>query len=195
MPSKKAKKSTRRLRKNITVRKKKSRTPTSLSVFPDLSPQLQKKGEPTKLTRFTSKNVSIRDSKGQEYNAIIDDSLAYRRAPRGSNAQFVSKVVYGPKVEALTKKNYKKLKKGTKIYYDRGSSVLRGPFIFQNNIRDDLVLKVKDAAYDAEYLFTISVNKLNKEKIYMATSKKSIKGRGTRRRRKYKRRRRRGTRR
>ena len=33
------------------------RPPSSLSIFPDKSPQLQKQGEPTKLNQFTTKNV------------------------------------------------------------------------------------------------------------------------------------------
>ena len=41
---------------------------TSISIFPDKSPQLQEKGVPTRLNSFTTKNVSIRDSRGREFN-------------------------------------------------------------------------------------------------------------------------------
>ena len=90
---------------------------TSISVFPDKSPQLQEKGVPTRLNSFTTKNVSIRDSRGREFNAIINDRLAYRRAPRGQNVEDFSEILYGPNVVQLSKKNYKKMKKG-RITFD-----------------------------------------------------------------------------
>ena len=31
------------------------------------------------------KNVAIRNAEGKEFNAIINDRLAYKRAPRGQN--------------------------------------------------------------------------------------------------------------
>ena len=150
------------------MEKKKSKTPTSLSIFPDKSPQLQEKGVPTKLNAFTTKNVSIRDSKGREYNAIINDKLSYKRAARGQNVEDFSEVMYGPSVKPLTKINYKKLKKGDQIYYDRGSSAMRGPFFFVNITRGpEILMEVKDTSYDKKYLFSIAVNRLDKEKIYI----------------------------
>ena len=133
---------TRRLR-NIAFGKKKTRPPSSLSVFPDKSPQLQKSGEPIKLNTFTTKNVALRDSKGREYNAIINDRLAYRRAPRGQNAHDFSDTIYGPTAILLTNKNYKNLKIGDVVYYDRGSVALRGPFIFKGHRRGPELLLQK----------------------------------------------------
>lgn len=150
---------------------KSKKTQKTLSVFPDKSPQLQEKGVPTKLNTFTTKNVAIRDSKGREFNAIINDRLAYRRAPRGQNVEDFSEIIYGPNVVQLTSNNYKKLKKGSQIYYDRGSAALRGPFIFKNITRGpELLMEVKDTAYNKTYLFSIAITKLNTEKLYLITS-------------------------
>ena len=135
---------------------------------------MQEKGVPTKLNSFTTKNVAIRDSRGREFNAIINDRLAYRRAPRGQNVEDFSEIIYGPNVTQLTSTNYKKLRKGSQIYYDRGSAALRGPFIFKNVTRGpDLLMEVKDTAYNKTYLFSIPVSKLNSEKLYLITGGKS----------------------
>jgi len=172
--------------RHVALGRKKTKTPTSLSVFPDKSPQLQKKGEPTKLNPFTSKNIAIRDSKGREFNAIINGRLAYRRAPRGHNVHNLSPVIYGPRAEQLTKQNYKKLKRGTMLYYDRGSVVLRGPLKFQNVVRGPkLLMKVSDTVYPVEYLFTMAVDRLGNEKLYMVVDKKRT---DTRRKKKRRRR-------
>ena len=175
---KKQKKKKRTMRKTYSIQKrkafgrKKSKTPTSLSIFPDKSPQLQDKGVPTKLNSFTSKNVAIRDSKGREFNAIINDRLAYRRAPRGQNVEDFSEILYGPSVVQLSKANYKKMKKGDSLYFDRGSVALRGPFKFINVTRGpEILLEVADTAYNKKYLFSISVNRLSKEKLYLITNK------------------------
>lgn len=150
------------------IKSKKSQK--TLSVFPDKSPQLQEKGVPTKLNTFTTKNVAIRNSKGMEFNAIINDRLAYRRAPRGQNVEDFSEIIYGPNVMQLTSTNYKKIKKGSQIYYDRGSAALRGPFMFKNIARGpELLMEVKDTAYNKKYLFSIPVNKLDSEKLYLIT--------------------------
>ena len=163
---------TKRIQKKKAFGRKKSKTPTSLSIFPDKSPQLQDKGVPTKLNSFTSKNVAIRDSKGREFNAIINDRLAYRRAPRGQNVEDFSEILYGPSVVQLSKANYKKMKKGDLLYFDRGSVALRGPFKFINVTRGpEILLEVADTAYNKKYLFSISVNRLSKEKLYLITNK------------------------
>lgn len=155
---------------------KSKKSEKTLSVFPDKSPQLQEKGVPTKLNSFTTKNVAIRDSRGREFNAIINDRLAYRRAPRGQNVEDFSEIIYGPNVTQLTSTNYKKLRKGSQIYYDRGSAALRGPFIFKNVTRGpDLLMEVKDTAYNKTYLFSIPVSKLNSEKLYLIIGGKSPK--------------------
>jgi hypothetical protein len=175
---KKQRKKKRTMRKTYSIRRKKafgrkkSKTPTSLSIFPDKSPQLQDEGVPTKLNSFTTKNVAIRDSKGREFNAIINDRLAYRRAPRGQNVEDFSEILYGPSVVQLSKANYKKMKKGDSLYFDRGSVALRGPFKFINVTRGpEILLEVADTAYNKKYLFSISVNRLSKEKLYLITNK------------------------
>ena len=176
--NRKKRKKKRSMRKTYSIQKrrafgrKKSKTPTSLSIFPDKSPQLQDKGVPTKLNSFTTKNVAIRDSKGREFNAIINDRLAYRRAPRGQNVEDFSEILYGPSVVQLSKSNYKKMKKGDSLYFDRGSVALRGPFKFINVTRGpEILLEVGDTAYNKKYLFSISVNRLSKEKLYLITNK------------------------
>jgi hypothetical protein len=161
--------------KKLTKKRHKIRTPSSLSIFPDKSPQLQKEGEVTKLTAFTTKNVSIRDENNREFNNIINDRLAYRRAPRGQDVQDFSDILYGPPVVQLSKENYKKLKKGDRIYYDRGSVVLRGPFIFEGHRRGpELLFRIKDTAYNKEYKFSIGVANLKNEKLYMVVNKRKI---------------------
>ncbi len=166
-------------KKKSTLKKrkqKKQKTASSLSVFPDKSPQLQKKGEATKLTAFTTKNVAIRDDKGREYNNIINDRLAYRRAPRGQDVEDFSDILYGPNVVLLTNKNYNQLKKNNRVYYDRGSVVLRGPFIFEGQRRGpELLFNIKDTAYDKTYKFSISVSDLKNEKLYMVLDNKKQK--------------------
>jgi|TARA_Y100000591_G_C21793135_1_gene677729 hypothetical protein len=162
--------------------RKKIKTVSSLSIFPDKSPQLQEKGVPTKLNSFTTKNVSIRDSKGREFNAIINDRLAYRRAPRGQNIEDFSEILYGPNVVQLTKGNYKQLKKKDILYYDRGSVALRGPFKFINIARGpEILLEVADTAYNKKYLFSIDVNRLDKEKLYLIKGRSSRKSRNSKR--------------
>ena len=105
-------------------------------------------------------------------NAIINDRLAYRRAPRGQNVEDFSEILYGPSVVQLSKANYKKMKKGDSLYFDRGSVALRGPFKFINVTRGpDILLEVADTAYNKKYLFSISVNRLSKEKLYLITNK------------------------
>jgi len=149
---------------------------------------LQRSGEPTKLNQFTTKNVALRDEHGTEYNAIINGRIAYRRAPRGQNVQDFSDILYGPMVKQITSANYKQIKKGGKIYYDRGSVVMRGPFIFKGLRRGpELLLEIKDAVYDKKYLFTISVKKLKDEKLYMvskSTTKRHTKKHTKKRRKK-----------
>ena len=157
-----------RLRK---YRGAKPKTLTSFSVMPQQSPQLQKEGEYTKLTKYTTKNVAVQEG-DKIYNAIINDRLAYRRHPRGQLVQQHPDIIYGPPATLLTKNNYKKLKKGMKLYYDRGSVILRGPFIFERIIRGpQLIFSIKDAAYHRKYNFSLAVSQLHKEQMYFITKK------------------------
>ena len=169
--SKKSKKGKKSNLKNKTISKKKSKAPTSLSIFPDKSPQLQKNNEPTKLNKFTTKNVAIKDKNHNEYNIILNNRLAYKRPARGQDFQNDTEIIYGPTVEPLKKNNYKSLKKGNIVYYDRASVVLRGPFIFVGHRRGpELLFKIKDVVYPREYLFSINVDRLDNENLYLVKS-------------------------
>ena len=86
----------------------KLKSPTSLSIFPEKSPQIQ--GEnPSTLNVFTTRNVEVRNKNGHFWNIIENDKLAYKRSARGAAIGTYPKIVYGPQVERLTSSNYKKL--------------------------------------------------------------------------------------
>jgi len=162
----------------------KIKPPSSLSIFPDKSPQLQKPGEPTKLTRFTTKNLAVQDNKGRAFNAIVNGRLAYRRAPRGQNVQDFSDTIYGSPVKELTVKNYKELRKGDFVYYDRGSVLFRGPFVYKGLRRGpELLLEINDSVYDKKYSFVLSVKRLKEERLFMVIKKKKTRKKGGRRQR------------
>ena len=151
---------------------KKQKIPTSLSVFPDKSPQLQKDNQPTKLNKFTTKNVAVKDKNNNEYNIILNNRLAYKRPARGQDVHADTSVIYGPIVEPLKSNNYKSLKKGDIVYYDRSSVVLRGPFFFEAHRRGpELLFRIKDIVYPNEYLFNIAVSDLEKENLYVIKNK------------------------
>jgi hypothetical protein len=107
-------------------------------------------------------------------------------------------------VERLKKDNYKKLKKHAKIYYDRGSVLFRGPFIYEKTIRGPhLLFTIKDSGYlNKVYDFSIAVNKLKNEQLFFIidnqkhklNSRKSRKTRKTHKTHKTRRKRRRKTR-
>ena len=128
------KKTRKKKNKKLNLTKSKFKSPTSLSIFPERSPQLQDK-EPNILNAFTTKNISVRDKHGQQWNTVENNKLAYKRSARGAPIGSYPKIIYGPRVERLTKQNYKKLKKGSELYYDRGSVVFRGPFTYQKTLR------------------------------------------------------------
>jgi len=128
---------------------------------------LFKKSAVINLNKFTTKNVSIFDKNGNEYNTIKNNKLCYRRAPRNQEQHMDTKILYGPKVERVTEKNFKDLKKNNKLFYDRDSVVFRGPFTFQHiNRGPELILKIKDLGYPQEYTFSLPVKKLKSEKLY-----------------------------
>ncbi len=169
--SRKGKKSKTNLKKTKTITKK-TKPPSSISIFPDKSPQLQKDNEPTRLNKFTTKNVAIKDKNNNEYNTILNNRLAYKRPARGQDLDNDTTIIYGPIVESITKSNYKTIKKGDIIYYDRNSVVLRGPFVFQGVRRGpELLFKIKDVVYPKEYLFSIFVDRLDKENLYLVKKK------------------------
>ena len=148
-------------------------TPTSLSAFPDKSPQLQHP-EKTRLNLFTTQNINMKDpDTGREYNKVISGKFAYKRPPRNSNMDGTATIIWGPKAEKLTKTTYKKLKKGMKLWYDRGSTAFRGPFIFQSLSKGPtLEMKAKDIGYDTVYDFIIKVSELKDHTIYFQSSNK-----------------------
>lgn len=179
------KKRTKTRLKNIAFGRKQLKPPSSLSIFPDKSPQLQSDGEYTKLNTFTTKNLVVQDKQGRSFNAIFNDRLGYRRAPRGQNAQNFSDTVYGPAVKELTTSNYKNLKKGDVVYYDRGSVLFRGPFIFKGHRRGpELLFEIKDSVYDKKYLFTIAVKRLKDERLFMIVKNTKTRKRKSRKRKK-----------
>jgi len=164
----------KKIHKKLNLTKSKFRSPTSLSIFPERSPQLQDK-EPNILNAFTTKNISVKDRQGQQWNTVENNKLAYKRSARGAPIGSYPKIIYGPPVERLTKKNYKKIKKGAQLYYDRGSVVFRGPFTYQKTLRGpSLLLTANDIGYRHNvYKFVIHVNKLKNEILYFETGQKS----------------------
>tara|TARA_B100001057_G_scaffold390840_1_gene398912 strand:- start:1715 stop:2368 length:654 start_codon:yes stop_codon:yes gene_type:complete len=193
--SPKARKTKKRSIKNKSKTKTKSKTaytistPTSLSAFPDKSPQLQHP-EKTRLNLFTTQNINMKDpDSGREYNKVISGKFAYKRPPRNSNMDGTATIIWGPKAEKLTKTTYKKLKKGTKLWYDRGSTAFRGPFIFQSLSKGPtLEMKAKDIGYDTVYDFIIKVSELKDHTIYFEPSKKNKTAKKTKKAKKSKKR-------
>ena len=86
----------------------------SISILKERSIQLQK-DEPSILNKFTTKNVTVRDKNQNVWNTVENNKLAYKRSPRGAPIGTYPKIVYGPKVERLSKDNYKRLKKVQKF--------------------------------------------------------------------------------
>jgi len=164
--------------KKLNLTKSKFRSPTSLSIFPERSPQLQDK-EPNILNTFTTKNISVKDKHGQQWNTGENNKLVYKRSARGAPIGSYPKIIYGSPVERLTKKNYKKIKKGAQLYYDRNSVVFRGPFTYQKTLRGPaLLLTASDIGYRHNiYKFVIPVSKLKKEVLYFETNRRSSKKR------------------
>jgi len=169
-------KTRRKKRKTLNLTKTKFRSPTSLSIFPERSPQLQDK-EPNVLNAFTTKNINVRDKQGQQWNTVENNKLAYKRSARGAPIGSYPKIIYGSRVERLTKQNYKKIKKGDHLYYDRGSVVFRGPFTYQKTLRGPtLLLTATDIGYRHNiYKFAIPISKLKTEILYVETRQKSRK--------------------
>ena len=158
--------------KKLNLTKSKFRSPTSLSIFPERSPQLQNK-EPNVLNAFTTKNIRVKDKHGQQWNTVENNKLAYKRSARGAPIGSYPKVIYGSRVDRLTKKNYKKLKKGAQLYYDRNSVVFRGPFTYQKTLRGpNLLLTAGDIGYRHNiYKFVIPISKLKNEILYFETGR------------------------
>ena len=147
------------------------KSPSSLSAFPDKSPQLNR-SKNYRLNLFTTQNIDMKDSKKrQQYNTVINNKLAYKRGPRNSQMDNTAEIIWGPPVERVTNKNYKKLKKGSKLYYDRGSTAFRGPFLFTKHSKGPILeMKGKDVGYGTVYNFEISVSSLSKNVLYYITS-------------------------
>ena len=177
----------RKRKQKISLIKTKFKSPTSLSIFPERSPQMQ--GDtPSILNKFTTKNISVKNKYGQQWNTVENDKLAYKRSARGAPVGSYPKIIYGPRVQRLTKENYNKLKKGDQIYYDRESVAFRGPFTFEKKIRGPtILLTAKDIGYiNKVYKFTLPVNKLKTEILYLQVGK-SPRRKSVKRRKKVKR--------
>ena len=69
--------------------------------------------------------------------------------------------------------NYKKLKKGTQIYYDRESVAFRGPFTFEKILRGpNILITGRDIGYlNKIYKFTLPVSKLKTDILYFQVGK------------------------
>ena len=155
------------------------KSPSSLSAFPDKSPQINK-NKNNRLNLFTTQNIDMKDSKKrQQYNIVINGKIAYKRGPRNSQMDNTADIIWGPSVDRLTKNNYKKLKNGSRLYYDRGSTAFRGPFLFKKITKGPMIeMTGKDVGYGTNYNFEIATNSLNKHVVYFITSnKKTIKNR------------------
>jgi len=141
-------KSRKKKHKKLNLTKSKFKSPTSLSIFPERSPQLQDK-EPNVLNAFTTKNISVRDKQGQQWNTIVNNKLAYKRSARGAQVGSYP--------------------------YDRGSVVFRGPFTYHKTLRGpNLLLTANDIGYRHNiYKFVIPVNKLKTEILYIENGQKS----------------------
>ena len=184
-PHKKTRKAKRKNKKLLKLSKTRFKSPTTLSIFPEKSPQLQGE-EPSILNAFTAKNVQTSGKNGQSWNGVENGKLAYKRSARGAPVGNFPKIIYGPRVERLTQENYKRLSKDTHIFYDRSSVVFRGPFIYQKILRGpNLLLTTKDVNYmNKVYKFVIPVSKLKTEPLYFVVKGKSHKQKTLKRKRK-----------
>jgi len=173
-PHKKTRKAKRKNKNLLKLSKTRFKSPTTLSIFPEKSPQLQGE-EPSILNAFTAKNVQTSGKNGQSWNGVENGKLSYKRSARGAQVGNFPKIIYGPRVERLTNENYKRLSKDTHIFYDRSSVVFRGPFIYQKTLRGpNLLLTTKDVNYmDKVYKFVIPVSKLKTEPLYFVVKGKS----------------------
>lgn len=158
--------------------KKKSRkshvgikSPTSLSFEKDKTPRLSGDDD-IAFTLYTTKNITSHNNKNdQSYNVFLNGKLSYKRAPRGSAPDYPTKIKWGPSAFRLTKDNYTKLKKGSKIYMDRDSVHFRGPIVFDKLLRGPkLRLQAKDRGYDNIYYFILDVKKIKDFQLYAISS-------------------------
>jgi len=177
-------------RLGISLSKGRGVAPTSIAKLSKRSPQLDAKKGVT-LNRYTTKNAKS-GCYPHIYNTFINNRLAYQRAARGGAPDDLAKLRLGPKAERLTKENYNTLKKGQKIYYDRGSVYFRGPFTFQRLTRGPILnFTVQDAGYDITYLFSIKPSHLAEHILYIIkqelekTVKKTNSKHKTRRKKKH----------
>ena len=158
-------------------------SPTSLSFEKDKTPRLAGDTD-ISFTSFTTKNISSNTTDHPDvFNVYTNGKLAYKRAPRGSDHEYPTKVKWGPSAFRLTKHNFKTLKKNQLIYMDRDSVHFRGPIIFHQLLRGPkLRVSAKDRGYDNIYFFILDVMDIDKFQLYAVsdTSKQSKKNKKTR---------------
>ena len=158
-------------------------SPTSLSFEKDKTPRLAGDTD-ISFTSFTTKNISSNTTDHPDvFNVYTNGKLAYKRAPRGSDHEYPTKVKWGPSAFRLTKDNFKTLKKNQLIYMDRDSVHFRGPIIFHQLLRGPkLRVSAKDRGYDNIYFFILDVMDIDKFQLYAVsdTSKQSKKNKKTR---------------
>tara|TARA_B110000858_G_scaffold186025_1_gene228749 strand:+ start:3384 stop:4058 length:675 start_codon:yes stop_codon:yes gene_type:complete len=147
------------------------KSPTSISFEKDKTPRLSGDND-IAFTLYTTKNISSHTiQNSQYYNVFLNGKLAYKRAPRGSAPDFPTKVKWGPSAFRLTKDNYTKLKKGSKIYMDRDSVHFRGPIVFDKILRGPKIrVYAKDRGYDDIYYFILDVKKIKDFQLYAISS-------------------------
>ena len=158
-------------------------SPTSLSFEKDKTPRLAGDTD-ISFTSFTTKNISSNTTDHPDvFNVYTNGKLAYKRAPRGSDHEYPTKVKWGPSAFRLTKDNFKTLKKNQLIYMDRDSVHFRGPIIFHQLLRGPkLRVSAKDRGYDNIYFFILDAMDIDKFQLYAVSdiSKQSNKNNKTR---------------
>lgn len=158
-------------------------SPTSLSFEKDKTPRLAGDTD-ISFTSFTTKNISSNTTDHPDvFNVYTNGKLAYKRAPRGSDHEYPTKVKWGPSAFRLTKDNFKTLKKNQLIYMDRDSVHFRGPIIFHQLLRGPkLRVSAKDRGYNNIYFFILDAMDIDKFQLYAVSdiSKQSNKNNKTR---------------
>ena len=144
------------------------KSPTSISFEKDKTPRLAGNDD-IAFTEYTTKNISSRSKKYPDvYNVYTNGKLAYKRAPRGSDHEYPTKIKWGPSAIRLTKNNFETLKKNQIIYMDRDSVHFRGPIVFHQLLRGPkLKISAKDRGYDNIYFFILDVDNIDKFQLYM----------------------------
>ena len=113
--------------------------------------------------KYNSKKKSHKSHAGIKSPTSI--SFEKDKTPRLSGDNDVAFTLY------ITKDNYTKLKKGSKIYMDRDSVHFRGPIVFDKILRGPKIrVYAKDRGYDDIYYFILDVKKIKDFQLYAISS-------------------------